>query len=267
MKKTILGLGLSLLLAGSAAAAEGSTAGGWKFTLAPYMWLSEIHGDVRIGDRSASPTVEFEDIFELMFDGDLIGGALHFEAQHDDRLALFLDVVGTHVDPGSSGQRGGTRGVKSSLFLTEVGGAYRILDHAIDDQRSFILEPLVGARWIHTKNEFTIETPGNLLVAPQELERESTDDIYEPFLGARFVVGLVGDLRFSFRGDVGGFGAGSDLSWQIIPLLLYDMGWSPIGKTMDIAAGYRLLDFDFEDGGTELDLQFRGPVLGGAIRF
>jgi hypothetical protein len=66
--------------------------------------------------------------------------------------------------------------------------------------------------------------------------------------------------------EVGGFGAGSDFTWQVFPSL--SLGLS---DTASLELGYRWLDIDYETG--ERNEQFRydvltqGPVLGFGFRF
>jgi opacity protein-like surface antigen len=63
-------------------------------------------------------------------------------------------------------------------------------------------------------------------------------------------------------GDVGGFGVGSDLTWQAFGGVSYD-----INETWSIKAGYRALATDYENGGFRLDAVSHGPVVGLGVRF
>jgi hypothetical protein len=62
--------------------------------------------------------------------------------------------------------------------------------------------------------------------------------------------------------DVGGFGVGSDTSWEAIATLNYrlrDWLW--------LRAGYRHLEVDYEDGGFVHDVQMSGPMMGAGLQF
>lgn len=69
-------------------------------------------------------------------------------------------------------------------------------------------------------------------------------------------------------GDVGGFGIGdaSDLTWNLVAGVTYQ-----VSECMDLRAGYRTLDIDYNSGGGPdefgLDTRFHGPILGMGIRF
>ena len=61
-------------------------------------------------------------------------------------------------------------------------------------------------------------------------------------------------------GDVGGFGVGSDFTWQAAALV----GRSSGGWRVEF--GYRALAVEFDDGELETDLVAHGPFLGVAVR-
>ncbi len=68
------------------------------------------------------------------------------------------------------------------------------------------------------------------------------------------------------RGDVGGFGVGSDLTWQ----LMATVNWK-VRDNLEVVAGYRYLDADYEDGsGADLfkyDMVTSGPGIGVSFKF
>jgi opacity protein-like surface antigen len=68
------------------------------------------------------------------------------------------------------------------------------------------------------------------------------------------------------RGDVGGFGIGSELTWQ----MMASVNWK-VRDNLEVVAGYRYLDADYEDGsGTDLfkyDMVTSGPGIGVSFKF
>ena len=60
-----------------------------------------------------------------------------------------------------------------------------------------------------------------------------------------------------FKGDVGGFGAGSDISYSGYGLVKY--AFSP-GK--EGIAGYKALYQDYKEGDFEWDVTWHGPLVG-----
>jgi len=64
------------------------------------------------------------------------------------------------------------------------------------------------------------------------------------------------------QGDIGGFGAGSDLSVSALATVNY-----VFSDRLSASAGYKLLDVDYDHGGHVYDAHLGGPVLGLTHRF
>ena len=84
----------------------------------------------------------------------------------------------------------------------------------------------------------------------------------DPIVGVRGQHALSDHWILAGRGDIGGFGAGSELSWQLEAYVLFRLS-----TVVDLGLGYRYLDILYEEDGGEIELAFRGPVLGAGIRF
>ncbi|MDX2429596.1 MAG: hypothetical protein QNK35_01605, partial [Bacteroides sp.] len=67
---------------------------------------------------------------------------------------------------------------------------------------------------------------------------------------------------FQFRGDVGGFGLGSDLTWQLQAYAGYRFT-----KVFQLTAGYRVLSTDYNNGGDSDKFFFNMKEFGPVIRF
>jgi opacity protein-like surface antigen len=63
-------------------------------------------------------------------------------------------------------------------------------------------------------------------------------------------------------GDIGGFSAGSDFTWQVALGAAYDFS-----KTISGKFGYRYLSVDYDKGGFLYDMKTQGVYLGLGIRF
>jgi len=245
-----------------AAADDDGRAGGWRFEVTPYIWLPEIHGDVRIRDRSADFEVGFDDVFDLLGDGDLFGAMGHFEAR-SGRLALFADVVGTVVDDETDGQiarQDVDVDLDADFVTAEFGAAYRFLA-----RDRFDLEGLAGGRYNYWYSEVTVKGP------LQERRRDTSQEFVDPFFGLRGGVRLAEQWSLVARGDVGGFGAGSELAWLALGGVRWDMPWRLGAASLAAFAVYKVYDLDYETGagGGEraLDIQLRGPALGLGFNF
>ena len=83
----------------------------------------------------------------------------------------------------------------------------------------------------------------------------------DPMFGLRWYWKFADKWALITRGDVGGFGAGSDFAWSAGGVI----DWRP-WKHVGFLVGYRALYMDYEDGsGSEkfaFDATMHGPLLG-----
>ena len=84
-------------------------------------------------------------------------------------------------------------------------------------------------------------------------------------------MGINAILRLSERcslrseADIGGFGVGSDLTWNAQAVAGYH--FTVAGYEAFAAAGYRALYWDYKNGGFAWDVTMSGPMLGAGPRF
>jgi hypothetical protein len=91
----------------------------------------------------------------------------------------------------------------------------------------------------------------------------------DPVVGGRMRHQFASGSEFNLEGDVGGFGAGSDFSWQAVATYGFDV--NVFNTTMRSVVGYRALSVDYSQTGAHgrngLDWIQHGPVLGVAFRW
>lgn len=233
-------------------AAASTEENSWQFNLAPfYLWGINIEGDLAAGtdkipgnsQLSKPVDVPFDDVFDAL-EGAFI---VHFEAMHKSNWGLLVDV--DYLDLGNNFTNGQGIDLKVDLeaTLAEVAGLYRIKR----DAHNF--DAIVGLRG------YRIDPGVTLLNGPKVVDR--SQDWLDPFVGGRWIWNFAGDWSVVARGDIGGFGIGSDLSWQTIGLV----EWQPF-EYVSFLAGYRALDVNYEDGSGDdyfkFDATFHGPILG-----
>ena len=241
MKKIFLSvlLGIFLVFEASAAfAGETQKKSNWDFNLAPlYVWMVDMEGDMGIGPIDTGLNVDFGTLFdnlEAIF-------TVHFEAMHISNWGLFLDY--NYVDVSASMA---PLTIDFSSTLIEAGGVYRIENgpHAFD--------MLGGVRYTKLEPDITIGSPPPLI--------SISEDWYDPIIGARYFYDFGNKWMLSLRGDIGGFGVGSDFTWNVAALVHFQP-W----KYAAILAGYRALDQDYETGSGlnrfKYDMRLAGPVL------
>jgi len=264
-----LWIGLSLLVASSTVSAQD---GGWRWSFAPYGWGMNIEGDSRLGPLSSDIDVGFDDLLE----GLNFAAMAHVEASRG-RWSLIMDGVygkvsadsgfgpvavgpftigGTTVGPFAVARR--SFEVQTEMLIVEAAAAYRIggaSDGGLEKGSAF--ELLAGARY--TDLELEVD-----FAAFPTVKRGV--DYLDPFVGFRLHAPLAKSWSFRGRGDVGGFGVGSEFSWQAAALFVRQ--W---GEKREFVVGYRALNQRYETSGGrfsyEHDLTIHGPIVGVNFKF
>ena len=259
MHKTFFTVSVVLLLVAflmvcpSALAEQTSEDKTWQFNLAPfYLWAVTIDGDVTLGTNTVPVTVPFSDIFDNL-EGAFI---IHFEAMRKNKWGFLVDVNYLDVTNGVTLQPGPGPGVQTNVdfntTLGELSGLYRINR----DKHNFDL--IAGMRYTKLKNKVTT------LAGP--VLADASIDWVDPLIGARWLWDFADEWKLIARGDIGGFGIGSDFAWQGLAAV----DWQPF-KHVSFIGGYRAIGQDYEEGsGSSLfrfDATIHGPLLGVNFRF
>jgi len=117
-----------------------------------------------------------------------------------------------------------------------------------------------GARWNVLQGK--LEFKGPVLTGTFE----ATKQWVEPIVGLKLKQRLRGPMSFTFEGDIGGFGAGSDFAWQLWPMVGID-----VGKRATLGLGYRVLSEDYETGSEnqkfKYDVVTQAMVFGMSVKF
>ncbi len=237
-----------VMLSGSHAAAQ-SSSGEWEFAIAPYLWAAGMDGSMVVAVFEEDIDVPFSDIISDL-DFALMG---HFDMRND-QWVLSSDLV--YVDLGQSqdfveGMSEGTVNANLDLTLLELVGGYRV---------SPVFTLLAGARWVDMGAGLRYD--GTLVDDGADVGKKWID----PLIGVHAFVPLSEKWWLGLRGDIGGFGVGTEFAWQAYA----DIGFRA-SHLVSIVLGYRALDLDYEDGSgldyINLDLLISGPQLGVVFTF
>src|ERR1043166_2160723 len=223
----------------------------WSFTLTPYGWMTSIDGTMSVGDRTADVDIGFKDVLKKLdmtmmvaaelrykrwsFTGDLIYARLHDDI--DPPVGILFSS--THEV------------VKETLVTLEIG--YRVAD-----SKTTFLDVFAGARIYNFYGQIRlIPNLGN-----QGVNVSGTQTWADPIFGLRGRYYVSRAVFLNFYGDIGGFGAGSELSWQVLGAVGVQ-----VSHWCDVQLGYRALGFDYQPGRENEDLTTHGPIIGATIHF
>jgi len=196
-----------------------------------------------IGTKTVPVDVQFDDIVDSMEAAFIV----HFEAMHESNWGLLLDVNYLDLSNDLDLPMGIRPNVDLDLTLAEFSGLYRI------QQDAYNFDLIAGVRYTNMDNTISVSNGLNLV--------DGSKDWLDPLIGVRWIWNFAEGWFFIARGDIGGFGVGSDFSWQALGLF----EWKPF-KYASFLAGYRAIGMDYEDGSGidyfNYDATIHGPVIG-----
>jgi hypothetical protein len=245
LSKFVLVVGL---LSGMLASAQSGSGGDWQVSVSPYLWLPGVHGTVGAFDRDAGVSASPIDLLSHLRFG-LMGDA---DARWK-RLVLPLDLIWGRLADDKAVPRLGlgatTADVKASIFLLTPKVGVRVLD-----EPKVKCDFLTGFRYWHLGQ--------NLHFSPSllNLNFSASQNWVDPLVGGRIETPLSSKLEATFFGDVGGWGTGSQLEYQVGGVLGYKLK-----ETATLQAGYRYLAVNYRGGGITrpvFDTHLSGVVLG-----
>ncbi|MGE0716433.1 MAG: hypothetical protein AB7P02_13410 [Alphaproteobacteria bacterium] len=262
MPRTLPALLSSTLLvlasgAGSALADDSRLSDRWTFELTPYFWAAGVKGDITLpsqlrpsGSLDIGVDAKFTDILSNLGGVPFMGmGEAHYGPYGILTDILYLKVE-TEAD--TRGVAFGSSEARLTNTIGSVIGTYR----AVED-RWQTLEFGGGVRVWSMSTKVSL-SPGALGGGSASKSLTWAD----PVMAARYRRRLTDQLSLSFYGDVGGFGVGSDIAWQVLATVDY-----AVTPTIDLKLGYRYLAFEYEADRAHYDLAFHGPFLAATFRF
>jgi hypothetical protein len=219
----------------------------WHFLTDIYLMFPNIDGETGIGELLVPVDATAGDVFSHL----KIGGMFYFEAQ-TSKWALTSDIVfmnlNEDITPGKIIESGEVTGKQ---FIWEAAALYRIAP---------FWEVGVGGRL----NNLDVGIDVNRRVLPSGTEAVSgskTAIWYDPVLITRLATDINNKWLFQLRGDVGGFGIGSDFTWQLGGYVGYRFN-----KVFQLTGGYRILSMDYNKDVKNTQFVFDVDEFGPVIR-
>ena len=266
----------------------------WMFNFTTYGWMSWLNGNVTLRGRDLDMNVGPKQLINALDWSDFPIWMSYAEARLG-KLSLFNDVVYAKVADSKAfvTSRTGRFGIATASLAgdlrfsqtqatVEFGGAYEIWNSGGGQPVTTALDVVAGARYWYQNMSVSADLAANLSINGPlgivDLDRTATSvvaksrsvDWVDPFVGLRLRYQGAPGQSFTLRGDVGGFGAGSDISLHGIAT--YDMRlMTRSNYVVDAYLGYKALYVDYSKGAGatkyEYDVLQHGPVTGLTVRF
>ena len=227
-----------------------SAPSGLQLLVTPYAWTPWIDGKVSPAQRpSSSGTVGFGQIWDHLTWVPFVGAA----ELRKERFGVVIDYLHFPLTKGL-----GTRNILfagGNADLTIDLGTALFLYRAVAERDQY-LDVGVGVRAWGFDGTLTLNQ--GLLPTLQVTRGVAWAD---PMLAVRYHHDLGGGFGANFSGDVGGFGAGANVDWQVMGTL--DYAWK---AWLDVEVGFRSLNVDYDLRRAGLELGINGPILRASIR-
>jgi len=253
----------------------------WRLSFTPYAWLTWLQGDMAVRGRSVNLDVAPWTVLGHLERAPFFG---YGEARNGP-LALYSDIFyadlglnatgirSRSVASGITGTLSAARGVGFEEAVVEVGGAYEVMK--CDPHTA--IDILAGARYWHQEMSVNLALNASLtdlgdldISRGFAIDRSGSVDWVDPVVGGRIRYNLAPGQDLMLRADVGGFGAGSQFSWNALAAYNFVLTQRD-GVTYPGLLGYRALSADFEQGSGRseyvYDLVMHGPVTGLTVAF
>ena len=218
-----------------------------------YLWFTGLHGNVGANGTVVPVNVSFSQAIQQLN----IGLLTNLDVRRK-RIGVDTDLIFMSL---SSDQKTTPVGPAPKYVGFQANSKELIVDpelylRLIDNGKGSI-DAIGGGRFWDLNNSLNLYPPnGSTVTAGQ------TQQWVDPVLGARFRLNANKGIFFNLKGDAGGFGVGSQLTYQI---------YAGMGKEFkqrySVLLGYRYLYVDYTSGGFVYDVHMNGLLTGFNIHF
>lgn len=239
---------MTLLLCATAPLVQAQNeSGDWRQTVFLYGMGVAVDGDAQVGPLQVPVDVSLSDFFD-----SLKFGALAAYRIEDGQWSFTGDLTYMNLGQSNRTQQGrASAGLDTEQLTFMATAGYRVMPH---------LEALLSLAYFDVSADLRVR----LLEQVQTASRDV--DWVDPLVGLNYEIPISGKWRYALRGDIGGFGFGSDFTWHALTKVTYQQS-----DRFSWYVGYRAIAYDYEEGKglnyQNYDLVQHGPGAGVAFSF
>ncbi|HSI84984.1 MAG: hypothetical protein ACAI35_28190 [Candidatus Methylacidiphilales bacterium] len=223
----------------------------WQFKVGIPGWMPGVEGEVGVRNVTGDLDIGFDDLLRHIKAVAVLG----FEIRHD-KWAFAADGLYMKVADNLE-----TRDIifDSANITFEQAIVNFALSYRFIDTPRITMDASVGGRFQYIGMTLDLETRRTRIPSQS---REDSRDWVDPIIGINTTVQIYKPLAFTFKGDVGGFGVGSELTYQLYAGL--DL---QLSRRFYASLGYRYMSTDYTDGDFKWDVSIGGPQLECGVKF
>lgn len=240
--------------------AAGTKQDSWQFEFTPYLFGAGLDGTTGVGGVTADVGTSFSDVLQHLDSGFMAA----FEAGKGQWGFGFDGVYFRLKDqktnswqgPGGIGSITGDLEATVTEQIYQLAAMYRLSDAAVK------IDAVGAARYTRLDTDLNLVVTTGPLLPGGTRSVGASESWWDPVIGIRIIAPFADDWSFVGYADIGGFGVGSDVTYQAIA----GVNWQ-LSQTFTAKAGYRYFYQDYESGGFVWDMAAHGMYLGLGIGF
>ena len=178
--------------------------------MTPYLWFPGVHGTAGAFNRDVGVHASAWDLLTHLRFG-LMGTA---EARRGGLIVLPLDIFWVRLRDDDANPfpnlNARTADFRAGLFILTPKVGLRLVD-----EERIKCDVLAGFRYWHLSQDFHFSP------APLNLNFSRSQDLVDPLVGTRIEAAVSKKFVVNLAGDVGGWGTGSTLEYQLVGMLGY----------------------------------------------
>ena len=264
----------------------------WRLDITPYAWMPSLNGSSTIkGHTTDIDATFFGDLIHRKIPKQLFGLMTAFEARND-RFAIIGDFTYLLLGASKSGSRsvsldprltldaGANFETTIKMIITELAGAYQLAQWGTPAGSATSIDVYAGGRLWWQQAEASLNVSANLAVllprrtftfdGTRAYAKSGDITWVDPLVGLRLRHQFTPGPELTVSGAVGGFGVGSEFSWQAVGAYRFAIA-KAYGADWSGMLGYRALYADYSKGSGDTLYQFdmlqHGPIVGISARF
>ncbi len=228
----------------------------WHFTLGAYSWLTAMEGSTELRGLKAQTDVSIGKELERLN----LAYMSYMEVRYR-RWSLGLDVIYAELSSDAPYQYGpisGDLNVKLKQAFITARLQYRLID-----TDSYTLDVFGGVRWNYMESDIDIRTRVSFdqpflqrFNGESEHRFDFSRDWFDPVIGMRNVLHMTPKWYLQASGDIGGFGVGSDLTWEAMGGIGYRFN-----THVSTLVAFRAMGINYDKDDFKLNTVSYGPLL------
>jgi hypothetical protein len=194
----------------------------WRQYGGLYFMAAGLDGKATVDGVDANVDVDFADILDHLDFGAMAVYRAESKSSMWTLDAIYMGL-GAEKDDGPLSTK-----VGFDELVVEAAGGWRVTPQT---------DVFAGLRYWSLEADVDIDGGG------PGIDADGSQHWIDPLIGARHTFQISEPWSVTLRGDVGGFGVGSDFSWQAVARVSWEFS-----ESAWLTLGYRVVDVDYRDG-------------------